>query len=220
MHCLCARADPDSVSCRCVLSCCLSSLRHNETLNVWSEFIPAIVFFVVFWELMYADTVLLAASDTDRVFVALGMIGALVFRPICSGCAHLFYPQNERSYVIWSAKSAQHSPAQRRSHCGKRCPMLTLWFCLCVVLCLCQVGNRLRVNLHLDLLYVRCIWTLQFLLLAGPAKLLLREFSRFALVDHHFRAVRQLQWRAHWKLLAVCAVCDGGAILVYSGVEM
>ena len=50
---------------------------------------------------MYNDEVLLAASDTDRIFVALGLIGALVFRPICSGLAHLFYPQNERSYVIW-----------------------------------------------------------------------------------------------------------------------
>jgi predicted membrane channel-forming protein YqfA (hemolysin III family) len=50
---------------------------------------------------MYADTVLLAASPTDRAFVAVGLVGSLVLRPLCSGLAHLMYPQNERSYVLW-----------------------------------------------------------------------------------------------------------------------
>jgi adiponectin receptor len=74
---------------------------HNETMNVWSEFGPALFFFVAFLIVMSQDSVLLAASDTDRVFVSIGLIGALVLRPICSGLAHLLYCQNERSYVLW-----------------------------------------------------------------------------------------------------------------------
>jgi hypothetical protein len=82
---------------------CLRSLFrwHNETLNVWTEFIPMLVCFVAFWWCMYADEVLLAASPADRAFVAVGLMGSLVLRPLCSGLAHLMYPQNERSYVLW-----------------------------------------------------------------------------------------------------------------------
>jgi hypothetical protein len=85
---------------------CLQSLfkLHNETLNVWTEFLPALGFFVAFFVILSQDEVLLAASAADRAFVAVGLFGAQVVRPIASGLAHLMYPQNERAYVLWSVE--------------------------------------------------------------------------------------------------------------------
>jgi len=82
---------------------CLQSLfkLHNETLNVWTEFLPAAAFFIAFFYILSNDSVLLQASMADRIFVAVGLFGAQVIRPIASGLAHLMYPQNERAYVVW-----------------------------------------------------------------------------------------------------------------------
>ena len=83
--------------------CLASAFRwHNETLNVWSEFLPALGFAIAFFWILSSDSVLMAASITDRVFVAAGLCGAQIVRPIVSGFAHLMYPQSQRSYILWS----------------------------------------------------------------------------------------------------------------------
>ena len=82
---------------------CWESLfrMHNETLNVWTEFVPALFSLVAVFVALNLDPVMLEASKTDRLFVALGLLGALVIRPIASGLAHLLHCQSRRAFVVW-----------------------------------------------------------------------------------------------------------------------
>lgn len=83
-------------------NCWISIFKwHNETLNIWSEFLPALIFSV--WIVIFAtsDTDYLLSSSTDQILVVMGLTASMVIRPICSGLAHTFYCQTVRAYVFW-----------------------------------------------------------------------------------------------------------------------
>lgn len=79
---------------------CLRSLwqLHNETLNVWTEFAPAIGF--GYWSADFLQRHN-SATATDRWLVGSCLIGATVVRPLCSGLAHLLACMSPRGYIFW-----------------------------------------------------------------------------------------------------------------------
>lgn len=90
---------------RCELSaaqCARSLLQwHNETLNVWTELVPAALFAVAIDRFLRDDAVL-AMAQVDRLLVTIGLLVALVLRPLCSAAAHLFYcAADSRWYALW-----------------------------------------------------------------------------------------------------------------------
>jgi adiponectin receptor len=90
---------------RCELSVaqCVRSLFewHNETLNIWTELLPAALFAGAIARLLRAESV--AQMDApDRGLLLGGLVVALVVRPLCSAAAHLLYCATERRlYALW-----------------------------------------------------------------------------------------------------------------------
>lgn len=76
---------------------------HNETINIWTEFVPCIVFLFGLIILESAEPVVFSRSipGWDRFFVLFGLLGGVVIRPLCSGMAHTFYPMSNRAFIIW-----------------------------------------------------------------------------------------------------------------------
>ena len=71
---------------------------HNETVNVYTEFLPAIGFGC--WTAAFLEE----HSDSplpDRYIVGVGLIVATVVRPLCSGFAHLLHCTGARGYIFW-----------------------------------------------------------------------------------------------------------------------
>ena len=68
-----------------------------------TEFVPAILFTILFFVLEAANPVVLSGkvSGADRFFVMVGLVGGLIVRPLCSGLAHTFFPMSNRAFVIW-----------------------------------------------------------------------------------------------------------------------
>ncbi|KAG8471179.1 hypothetical protein KFE25_009600 [Diacronema lutheri] len=90
---------------RCELSAraCVRSLFkvHNETLNVWTELLPAAAFGVAIVRFVRDDAVL-TMPPIDRALLVVGLAVALVIRPLCSGAAHLFYcAYGPLWYTLW-----------------------------------------------------------------------------------------------------------------------
>lgn len=90
---------------RCELSAraCAASLfeLHNETLNVWTELLPAAAFSVAIARLL-ADDAVLHMPPFDRWLLTAGLVIALLVRPLCSAAAHLFYcVSDSRWYALW-----------------------------------------------------------------------------------------------------------------------
>ena len=85
----------DRLSCNSILQC------HNETQNIWTEFLPLMVFiFIAVW--MLEDwNVVLAAPPLDHFFILLAIFGCLIIRPLVSGMAHVFYQQSRNNYLLW-----------------------------------------------------------------------------------------------------------------------
>jgi len=71
---------------------------HNETLNVWSELLPAAVFAGWAAEMLHAHA---AAPLHDRYIVGAGLVCANVLRPLCSGLAHLLHCTSAAGYIAW-----------------------------------------------------------------------------------------------------------------------
>ena len=71
---------------------------HNETVNVWTELGPAIVFAV--WSLAFLERHR-DAPQFDRLLVALGLATATVVRPLCSSLAHLLHCSSPGRYIFW-----------------------------------------------------------------------------------------------------------------------
>jgi len=76
---------------------------HNETVNIWTEFIPFLVCLVLLFVVMAVDPILVASSGQDRTAVALGLFCVLILRALCSGLAHLLHCQSRRAYVVFWA---------------------------------------------------------------------------------------------------------------------
>ena len=79
---------------------CISSLfrLHNETVNVWTEFLPAIGFSI--WTALFLERHK-GISETDRLVVGSGLIVCTVVRPFCSGLAHLLHCTDPTGYIVW-----------------------------------------------------------------------------------------------------------------------
>lgn len=77
---------------------------HNETINIWTEFVPCVVFLFGLILLESTNPVIFRATTPawDRFFVLIGLLGGVVIRPLCSGLAHTFYPMSNRAFIIWS----------------------------------------------------------------------------------------------------------------------
>ncbi|EOD17750.1 hypothetical protein EMIHUDRAFT_209706 [Emiliania huxleyi CCMP1516] len=71
---------------------------HNETLNVWTELLPAAVFAGWAAEMLHAHE---AAPLHDRYIVGAGLVCANVLRPLCSGLAHLLHCTSATGYIAW-----------------------------------------------------------------------------------------------------------------------
>jgi len=84
-------------------SMCVKSLFtwHNETFNMWTEFVFIIVFLALWIALAHTDSALIHARHQDSVFVHVAIFCGLVLRPLASGLSHMFHCMSERSYVIW-----------------------------------------------------------------------------------------------------------------------
>jgi hypothetical protein len=83
---------------------CFKSIfkMHNETINIWTEFGPAVGFLVALISFMTEDLYLNAPWE-DQVLVAFGLFGVWVIRPVCSGLAHTFHATTARGYILWWA---------------------------------------------------------------------------------------------------------------------
>ena len=87
----------DRLSLNSILQC------HNETSNIWTEFLP-LMFFSVFIIWMLEDwSVVVHAPSLDRGFMIIGLLGCLILRPFVSGMAHTFFQQSQRNYIVWWA---------------------------------------------------------------------------------------------------------------------
>jgi hypothetical protein len=73
-------------------------------INIWTEFIPCLLFLFGLIILESTDPVVFRATTPawDRFFVMIGLLGGVVIRPLCSGLAHTFYPMSNRAFIIWS----------------------------------------------------------------------------------------------------------------------
>lgn len=74
---------------------------HNETLNVWTELLPAAAFALATRRFL-ADGAVAGLPQVDRALLTCGLVTALLVRPLCSAAAHLFYcGPDSRSYALW-----------------------------------------------------------------------------------------------------------------------
>jgi len=71
---------------------------HNETVNVWTELLPAVGFGV--WTYAFLDAHA-GADETDRYIVGTGLAVCTVARPLCSGLAHLLHCTDAAGYIVW-----------------------------------------------------------------------------------------------------------------------
>ena len=71
---------------------------HNETLNVWSELLPAVLFsfWMVYFLEAHAD-----ANAADRYLVCVALACAVVARPLSSALAHLLHSVSAGGYIFW-----------------------------------------------------------------------------------------------------------------------
>eukprot|EP00475_Leptophrys_vorax_P041106 TRINITY_DN7728_c0_g1_i1.p1 TRINITY_DN7728_c0_g1~~TRINITY_DN7728_c0_g1_i1.p1 ORF type:complete len:882 (-),score=185.21 TRINITY_DN7728_c0_g1_i1:65-2464(-) len=88
---------------RFTVQMCIQSLfkLHNETLNVWTEFLPFFIFTYMVTHVMVADEVFQNASLHDQLVISAALIGALIVRPLASGLAHLLFCQDRKTYAFW-----------------------------------------------------------------------------------------------------------------------
>ena len=71
---------------------------HNETINVWTEFLPALGFAYWITHILEQHPNL---SSVDRDVVVGGLIVTGVVRPVCSGLAHLLHCTTAAGYIGW-----------------------------------------------------------------------------------------------------------------------
>lgn len=77
---------------------------HNETVNVWTEFGPALVGLVSMCVVPQRLPHFLEVATVHDLVVVYGTLGmGLVLRPVCSGLAHLLHCQGPRQYAFWWA---------------------------------------------------------------------------------------------------------------------
>lgn len=71
---------------------------HNETLNIWTELIPAAAFTAWTVEALNKHS---DAPRMDRLVMGAGLVCANIVRPLCSGLAHLLHCTSAGSYIAW-----------------------------------------------------------------------------------------------------------------------
>uniref|UniRef100_A0A7S2DCS2 Uncharacterized protein n=1 Tax=Haptolina brevifila TaxID=156173 RepID=A0A7S2DCS2_9EUKA len=71
---------------------------HNETLNVYTELIPAMGFAV--WIALFFQKHSQLSSE-DHLMVSVAMICSCIVRPLCSALAHLLAHTSAHSYRFW-----------------------------------------------------------------------------------------------------------------------
>ena len=74
---------------------------HNETQNIWSEFLPMLLFVIVIVWMLEDWSVVVDAPALDRAFILIACFGCLIVRPAVSGLAHVFHQQSRRNYIVW-----------------------------------------------------------------------------------------------------------------------
>ncbi len=76
---------------------------HNETVNIWTELCPLLLFVAAWCYYERVDTVWHRhpAGPVDSAFVNAGVLGLLIARPLCSGLAHVFHGMSQRAFILW-----------------------------------------------------------------------------------------------------------------------
>jgi len=72
---------------------------HNETVNVYTELLPAVGFGV--WTALFIEKHKADTPAADLWIVGSGLVLATVLRPLCSGFAHLLHCTSAKGYIFW-----------------------------------------------------------------------------------------------------------------------